>query len=155
MKIVKCRICGKEKEHQAKGLCLNCYKKFEWQPKQIVCKRCGRKMPNHAKGFCAGCYQFVFRTDANKAWNWEKRHNISPETYKKITEKCILCGFDKIIELHHIDENNRNNSEDNLIGLCPNHHKMIHRYEYKKEIFEKLKNKGFSVPESTKLDFNS
>jgi len=154
MNIIKCRICGQEKEHQAKGLCFNCYRKYEWKQKLITCKRCGRQKPNHAKGLCAGCYQFVFRSDANKAWNHKKNHNINIELYKKITTECLICGFSKIVDLHHLDGNKQNNSEKNLIGICPNHHRMIHEYKYRKEICDILKQKGFNLPEDQKLDFS-
>jgi len=153
MSIIKCAKCGEEKEHQAKGLCFNCYRKFCWKQKNIVCKRCGRELPNHAKGLCAGCYQFVFNSERNKAWNYKSRHNINLELYKKITQICIICGFNKIVDLHHLDENKANNSESNLVGLCPNHHKMLHDFRYKQEMFNLLKEKGFNVTEDKKMQF--
>lgn len=154
MNIIKCRICGKEKEHQAKGLCYNCYRKHEWKQKLITCKRCGRQKPNHAKGLCAGCYQFVFRLEPNKAWNHKKNYGIDMQLYKKITSKCVICSFSKIVELHHLDGNKENNSESNLIGVCPNHHRMIHEYKYRQEMLKILKEKGFSIPNDPKLDFS-
>ena len=76
------------------------------------------------------------------------------EAYKTITNKCEICNFDKVVDLHHLDENNKNNSRDNLIGLCPNHHKMLHDFRYRKEMLDILKNKGFNPPEDQKLDFS-
>ncbi len=140
--IKKCKGCGKEEEHHGKGFCYTCYKKFSWKPKKGICKICGREMPIHAKGICPGCYTTTFRLQYNKDWNSQKRHNITPETYKKITEKCVVCGFDKVVDLHHLDHNRKNNSKENLIGLCPNHHKMVHMVEFKDEILSKLKEKG-------------
>lgn len=153
MNIIKCSKCGETKEHQAKGLCFNCYRKYAWKQKNINCKRCGRNLPNHAKGFCAGCYNFVFHSDTTKARNHRVYHNIDPILYKKITEKCVLCDFNRIIDLHHLDQNKENNSENNLIGLCPNHHKMFHDFRFKEEIIELLKEKGFLIPEDKKLQF--
>lgn len=106
-----------------------------------------------AKGLCGGCYNTVFMLDYNKAWNHKKRHNINLEIYKEITKKCIICGFDKIVDLHHLDENKKNNSRDNLIGLCPNHHKMFHDIRYRKEMIKQLEEKGFNIPESEKWNF--
>jgi predicted restriction endonuclease len=47
--------------------------------------------------------------------------------------KCEICGYDKIVEVHHIKElklfepdYEKANSIENLIGLCPNHHKELH-----------------------------
>lgn len=149
----RCKRCGKEDINHAKGLCFNCYRKYAWDRKLITCKRCGREKPNHAKGFCAGCYQFTFHLDQNKAWNYQKRHNLDAKTYKEITSKCAICGFDKVIDLHHLDENSKNNIKENLIGLCPNHHKMLHNFEFRQEIFNQLQEKGFKVPNDIKMNF--
>lgn len=151
--MIKCAKCGEEREHQAKGLCFNCYRKFAWKRKLITCKRCGRQKPNHAKGFCAGCYQFVFHLDRNKAWNTRKNYGLDMETYRKIIKACVICGFDRVVDLHHLDQNKKNNSETNLIGLCPNHHKMLHDFKYREEILALLKEKGFNAPEDLKLKF--
>lgn len=154
MSIIKCRICGQQKEHQAKGLCFNCYRKFEWKPKLVICKRCGRELPMQAKGLCKGCYNFVFHSDKAKAWNHRKLYGLGIETYKKFTKICVICGFDKVVDLHHLDQNRANNSESNLIGLCPNHHKMLHDFRYKEEIQKLLEEKGIIFPENKKLQFN-
>lgn len=153
VKMIKCPGCGKEEEHHGKGYCYNCYKKFGWKRKKINCKRCGREIPNHAKGLCAGCYNFVFHLDKNKAWNQRNNFGLDYKKYKGLTKKCIICGFDKIVELHHLDENRQNNSEKNLVALCPNHHKMIHNFGFRKEIRNLLKQKGIVLPIDKKLDF--
>ncbi len=151
--IKKCVNCGEQKEHHAKGLCFNCYTKVLWKPRIGQCKRCGREMPLHAKDFCRGCYNFVFRLGYNKVWNQRKNYGLDWATYKKITTNCVICGFDKVVDLHHLDQNKENNSETNLTGLCPNHHKMLHDSRYKKEILKTLKEKGFNVLDDKKLNF--
>ena len=148
-----CKSCNQEKEHHAKGLCYSCYRKLFWKPKEGICKRCKRKMPLHAKGLCAGCYNFVFHLDKAKINNYRKWHNLDIEVYKRVTNKCILCGFDKVVELHHLDENKKNNSERNLVGLCPNHHKMLHDFKFRKEIRKMLSEKGIILPKDEKIDF--
>jgi len=46
----------------------------------------------------------------------------------ELKSKCAICGFDKwFVDIHHKDYNNKNNSKDNLIGLCPTCHLGIHR----------------------------
>lgn len=151
--IKKCVGCGQEKEHEAKGLCRKCYLKTSWKPKKIVCKRCKRSMPMHARDLCGGCYNFVFHLDKAKAWSQMKNYGLDYEAYKKITERCIICGFDKIADLHHLDENKNNNSKENLIGLCPNHHQMVHNFQFRKEMRQLLRQKGYTLPKDTKLDF--
>jgi len=148
-----CKNCGKEAERHSKELCITCYKKLIWKPKKKICERCKRELPMQAKGLCGGCYNFVFHLDKAKAWNYKKNYNISFELYKEITKSCAVCGFDKVVDLHHLDENRKNNSRENFAGLCPNHHKMFHDFRYRKEIQEDLRKKGFKVPEDIKIDF--
>jgi len=59
--------------------------------------------------------------------------NLSLILYNKLTEKCSImnCGFDLTVDLHHIDKNKTNNNISNLIGLCPSHHQVIHRLNYR------------------------
>ena len=54
---------------------------------------------------------------------------------------CIICGFDKFVEVHHIDKNHNNISPSNLIPLCPNHHRLIHSKKYKDETIIEINNK--------------
>ena len=148
-----CKKCNKFKEiHTKDGWCNVCYKKLRWIRKKGICKRCERLIPMHAKGLCAGCYNSVFHIDKVKEHNARRYHNIEPELYKEVTKNCKICSFDKIVEMHHLDHNKNNNSNDNLVGLCPNHHKMLHSKNYQKEIFDILKDKGFTVPEGNKMD---
>ena len=136
-----CTNCRREMLIHAKQMCFNCYRKFAWKPKLIKCPRCKRIMPLHAKGLCPGCYQSVFHLENNKNYNHQKRHKISIELYKKITKSCMVCGFNKFVELHHVDCNRHNNRVDNMVGLCPNHHKMLHTLKYGKflkELVERL-----------------
>ncbi|MBU3913616.1 MAG: hypothetical protein KKB21_02215 [Nanoarchaeota archaeon] len=151
--IKRCVNCNQNKEHHAKGLCFSCYTKISWKPKTGICKRCKRDMPIKCKELCHGCYNFVFRLDKNKAWNQRKKYGIDMTAYKKITEKCVICNFNKVVDLHHLDQNKKNNSELNLIGLCPNHHKMLHDYRYRQEMMSLLKERGYSSPEDLKLNF--
>ena len=151
--IKKCVNCNKDKEHHAKGLCFSCYTKVSWKPKMGTCKRCKREMPIKCKGLCPGCYNFVFQLDKNKAWNQRKNYQIDIEDYKQITSKCIICGFEKVVDLHHLDQNKNNNSKTNLLGLCPNHHKMLHDYRYRQEMLSLLKEKDYAVPKDVKLNF--
>ena len=127
-------------------ICQNCYRRYVWKQKLMVCRRCKRQMPHHAKGLCAGCYHYVYFLEKVKEWNYKKLYNIDIQTYKKATKSCIICGFDKVVDLHHLDETHENNSEQNLIGLCPNHHQMFHNLKYRQEIIEKLIERGIKIP---------
>lgn len=44
----------------------------------------------------------------------------------KFDGKCAVCGFDEIVEVHHITPRHRGGQDnpENLIVLCPNHHAL-------------------------------
>lgn len=49
--------------------------------------------------------------------------------YKLWGGKCAICGFDEVIEVHHIVPRRIGGTDelDNLIVLCPNHHALADR----------------------------
>jgi len=79
----------------------------------------------------------------NKKW-FDKRHQkrkekgyyIGKKQYKYYTkakehygEICADCGWNKypeVLQVHHIDENRKNNSIENLVVLCPTCHNTRH-----------------------------
>ena len=87
------------------------------------------------------CSNTHFRSGQNNP-NWKDGYNGGP-LHRRICfqhheVKCIICGFDKVVDVHHLDENNKNNSPDNLVPLCPNHHKMYHSIKYKQEVLAEI-----------------
>ena len=126
-------------------------KKLHWKPELKECKKCKRMLPHHAKGLCSGCYNTTFYLESTKDYNHQRDYNIELELYKQITSKCIICGFDKFVELHHLDKNRDNNSKDNLIGLCPNHHRMLHTLKYKDEITQQINKSKLLLLSITKI----
>lgn len=48
--------------------------------------------------------------------------------FKKRDPKCQICGFDDVIEVHHIisPKKGGKNTTTNILILCPNHHSLIH-----------------------------
>lgn len=44
----------------------------------------------------------------------------------KYDNKCVVCGFDEVVEVHHIIPRHLGGSDDptNLVLLCPNHHAL-------------------------------
>lgn len=70
-----------------------------------------------------GCSNTLFRTG--------NRGNRSCSAYRTICwryheKKCVICGEDKIVEVHHYNEDHDDNRPENLIPLCPTHHKYWH-----------------------------
>lgn len=96
---------------------------------------------------------------------WKKLKNIKNNEYiatinkwceKKILKKCsnykniafyhyeyrcIFCDWEEgSLDAHHIDGNRTNGDPDNLVWLCPNHHRMCEENKFSKEqILEKRK----------------
>jgi hypothetical protein len=75
------------------------------------------------------CSNTYFRSGVNNpnyknGCNGDKEYRIICFSHHE--KKCVICGFDYIVEVHHNDCNKQNNSPENLIPLCPNHHKMFH-----------------------------
>jgi hypothetical protein len=72
--------------------------------------------------------KYCSRSCANNRQKWWDNNAIGYRTiaFKHWKQECAICGFDKIVAVHHIDENKNNNKPDNLIPLCPNHHEMVH-----------------------------
>lgn len=125
---------------QSYGRFVRKYEKIE-----KTCPVCGKvfeTQKNHPreKTVCSrACSNTYFRSGENNG-NY-KNGGCGDKVYRTICfskkeKKCVVCGFDKIIEVHHLDGDNNNNKVSNLIPLCPNHHKMIHTNKYKKEIEE-------------------
>jgi hypothetical protein len=52
-------------------------------------------------------------------------------------KECVVCGEDKIVAVHHYDENHYNNDPANLIPLCPTHHQYVHS-RFKDLVIEKI-----------------
>jgi hypothetical protein len=46
-------------------------------------------------------------------------------------KKCVCCEEKNIVEVHHYDGNKKNNIPENLVPLCPTHHRYWHsRFRY-------------------------
>lgn len=145
MKTIICSNCKKESFHHAKGLCYKCYKRTTWKLKNGICINCNREQHISARGMCGTCYGKTFHRKSKEAYQARKLYGIDHDTWKQKTKSCVVCGFDKIVDLHHLDKNHENRNPGNLIGLCPNHHKMLHKSEHRGKMLITLKEKGLQV----------
>ena len=133
---------GLNSDHFNKNL--NAKRKYELIDKE--CPVCGDNFKTQKRGnsrekrTCSySCSNTFFRSGKNNP-NWKEvstqYRNKCFEYHKK---ECIICKEEKIVEVHHIDEDRSNNDIFNLVPLCPTHHKYWHS-EFKKEIEEKIYN---------------
>ena len=112
-------------------------RKFIYEPIEKDCPICGTKFTTgkdspREKITCShSCANSYFRSGVNNP-NW-KENSYRTTCFHFHKKECIVCGENKIVEVHHLDENNKNNSPNNLIPLCPTHHQYWHS-RYKEEI---------------------
>ena len=125
-----------------KGLVRNGVKK-----PTVKCKNCETPIGKNSKSYCSQeChkkYEYNQRVTKWKsgeisgtikcgAANFVKRY-----IREKFENKCTVCGWNEVnpntgkipLEIHHIDGDYTNNSEDNLDLLCPNHHALTENYK--------------------------
>lgn len=59
---------------------------------------------------------------------WSNTSNYRKTAFKLYPHICSVCGWkedERILEVHHIDENRKNNQGENLCILCPTCHRKI------------------------------
>ena len=112
------------------------------------CLNCGKELEKHQNKYCNNkCQQdFQYREYINKWKNglvdglsgeYNLSLNIKRYIREKYDNKCCECGWDRVnpvtehspLEIHHIDGDYKNNSEDNLVLLCPNCHSLTNTYK--------------------------
>jgi len=56
------------------------------------------------------------------------KYSLKQKKYDIIRKECVFCRRNKNIHLHHIIPRSEGGTDDikNIIGLCPNHHSVIH-----------------------------
>ena len=108
--------------------CSYCGSMFEKLPSKLSSSRsglyfCCREHKDLAQRLDFGCKEIM--PSHYGTGNGEDRYRR--DAFNKYEHKCAICGWDKderILEVHHIDEDRSNNDLTNLIILCP----ICHRY---------------------------
>ena len=105
--------------------------------KTKFCKVCNKPIKNYksSKGTCShSCSNKLFAHLRNKPEKYSRYQTICFTKHKK---ECIICGENKIVAVHHLNEDHNDNRIENLIPLCPTHHQYMHS-KYKELIEEKV-----------------
>jgi len=147
---VNCKICDKSfyvKPSHLKSGCgkycsLTCKHLGQRKGKYVLCHSCGKevwKMPKaliHSQSktyFCTKSCQTLWRNkkySGPKHPNWKGGEFIYPRIMAKfkIPAICKHCGMEdkRVLVIHHLDHNRKNNDITNLIWLCRNCHYLIH-----------------------------
>ena len=105
------------------------------------CFNCENDNGKKYAGYCSDKCKIEFKKESMEKIRQEKKlqeetneffYSLSKAVrkfnriYKLNQKQCFICGFQTVVHLHHIDKNRQNNSFENLIPLCPNHHYSIH-----------------------------
>lgn len=153
---VKCKICKKEFYvkpcHQRLGggkyCSRECKNYGQRKGKYVRCHICNKevwkapKALQHSKSgyfFCSKSCQTQWRNkyySGPKHPNWVSGKNIN---YRKILSQyepksiCKRCGLKdaRVLNVHHKDQNRRNNEPNNLVWLCMSCHYLVHYHKEK------------------------
>ena len=148
---VKCGTCGKRfpvkpfrlRHSNALYCSRKCHHNGMAKKVNLRCSTCGNevvrtpsKVKNSKSGqfFCNKSCQTKWRNryfsgEKHKNWSHGKAINyrriLANSDRKKV---CRHCGEDdkRVLAVHHIDENRRNNNLENLMWLCHNCHHLVH-----------------------------
>jgi hypothetical protein len=107
--------------------------------KCYVCKKGTYKELGHLKQsrfFCGKKCQMIwlssqFKGDNHPNWTTGESSYKELMTKSSAVKQCIICGKNdqRILSVHHIDQNRKNNILKNLVWVCRNCHHLIHCYE--------------------------
>lgn len=64
---------------------------------------------------------------------WDIIKDYRAKAFQEYKHKCMVCNWDedeRVLEVHHIDEDRENNAIDNLIILCPMCHRKLTSHHY-------------------------
>ncbi len=155
--MVPCKHCGKIfyakpfwiKKGWGKYCSSNCHHTAMRTGQEVrceICKKLTYKTPKALNGsksgkfFCSKSCQTQWR---NQLYIGKKHANFTTGMYSyrsvlnryKVPKICHLCKtIDvRVLAVHHIDKNRKNNKLSNLIWLCNNCHFLVHHYEEERE----------------------
>ncbi len=159
MPIVKCAKCSKEfkvkpswlKNGYGKYCSTDCQHAAARKGMVVVCFICGKKVYKTAKAlkgsksgnfFCNKSCQTRWRNceysqDKHPNWKTGKHSYRSVLPRYNVPKICTLCQTtdERVLAVHHIDENRNNNSIENLAWLCHNCHHLVHHHPKERERF--------------------
>ena len=132
-KIVQCYLCNKSIERQQYRLKKNKKHFCSWVCKAaynikltLNCKICNKefKVWNGRKNakYCSNECKWSDKTYLKRPSNIQ--NNDRQNALTTYGNECELCGWNLLVEVHHVDGDRNNHNIDNLMILCPNHHTL-------------------------------
>lgn len=142
---LKCNKCG----HEWETICRNALYGYNHSCPQCIntkieltCDFCGKSFLRNPSALqTKSNFHYCSRECGNRHKNqlrkesgeWDDSGNYRLRAFEEYEHKCIVCGWnedERILEVHHKDENRKNNNIDNLCILCPNCHRKITLHYY-------------------------
>lgn len=140
-----CNDCGYDWETIANYVvcngvhqCPNCGLHAKSIENVFHCSNCGKeiyrpnsKVKQNKSGYfycsqqCGNEHKNKIRKDNGE---WDHSNNYRRRALETYEHQCCICGWnedERILEVHHIDENRENNDINNLCILCPTCHRKI------------------------------
>lgn len=134
------KFCSRECvfENQKKGrdvFCFICNKQVYKSPKSLIRSKSG-------KFFCSKSCQTIWRNSifiGPNHGNWKGGEKSYRDILRrsKILQECKRCKLNdtRILAVHHLDRDRRNNKLENLFWLCHNCHYLIHHNRKEDKLF--------------------
>ncbi len=140
---VKCKTCGFEWEISPASLMPSTTDRYSFQgcPEckytTFNCAYCGKTVRRLKSDLLKGEYHYCSRECGNRHKNelralggeWDNaKSSYRIRAFNVYPHKCMVCGWDedeRILEVHHLDENRQHNDISNLSILCPTCHRKI------------------------------
>ena len=157
MVTVSCKICSKKfiakpswiKNGYGKYCSRACGHKANRTGKIVPCSLCGTEVYKRQKAlkgsqsgklFCSKSCQTKWRNSefkGEKHANWKEglhayRRIMTQSKKVQVCKLCKIVDF-RVLAVHHVDENRKNNTIENLEWLCHNCHHLVHHYKVEQE----------------------
>ena len=154
MPIAQCVCCNNEfyakQSHLKRGwgkyCSIACRSRAQIRGKYISCFICNReiyrtnadiKKSKSGKYFCSKRCQTIWRNSILYIGESHSNWIDGESAYRRILEAakpekaCVMCTMhdERVIIVHHLDKNRKNNDVANLIWLCNNCHYLVHHYK--------------------------
>ena len=107
-------------------------RRFKYKRIERECPACGDMFETQDGGkaekkTCSyGCSNTHFRSGENNGSFQNGGKNYRTVCFMNHEKRCIICGEDVIVAVHHYDGNHENNNPKNLVPMCPTHHQYWH-----------------------------